>query len=700
MHRKFQMTVNTLFTVALAALLLVVHTTANASTDYGTQSANEQTAVNLIKNSGFESGTTDWSPMSGSKGTISTIARTGTKALNISTGYGFWGQSPAGWSVGRSYKLGVWAKTPNNTCEIGIKGNAFNTRLTGFSTNYAYKEATVTIPSGTTWVQIYISNIGSSGDCYADDLTLTLAGTTATNTPTRAVTNTAVATTPNPTFVPPNATIPPATATRIPSTNTPAPAATAAPITAPSTNLIKNSGFESGTTDWSLVYGGLGSIVTTSRTGTKALNITGGYAIWGQSLAPFQIGMNYKLGAWARNGCEVGIKGDAFDFKVSGFGASYTYKETIATIPSGTTWVQVYVQNMGAECTADDLSLTSGATPYTPTPAPTMVPTIAPNAGRFTVVGTKIYDPQGREFIVHGVNINGPNWVSGREMTQDADLIAGCWEFNTVRVNSALYVGESQWQNYTTNNDTDRLVNAFTSRGVVVMFEAHDRTGRFYEGQELTDLVNWYRNLATRYKNNPYVWFNVMNEPGSGLPATQKDKWFTVHRAVITAIRDEVGADNIIVVDGMNWGQDAGSYVGDYVPREQSALIQWSRELITYNNKVYPNVVFSFHVYDVWNAGGAARMGSYIDQVLANNVPLIAGEYGVKNEPHVTTAAVQALFDAAGPRRIGKIAWAWEGYDENDLSTGQWLGGGYQIDNCANPTNLTWFGQMVWNNRN
>ncbi|HEY9844568.1 MAG TPA: PA14 domain-containing protein, partial [Candidatus Caenarcaniphilales bacterium] len=47
------------------------------------------------------------------------------------------------------------------------------------------------------------------------------------------------------------------------------------------------------------------------------------------------------------------------------------------------------------------------------------------------------------------------------------------------------------------------------------------------------------------------------------------------------------------------------------------------------------------------------------------------------------------------PRKIGRIVWAWWGGDENDLTTSG-NGGGWHINSCTNPTNLTWLGQQVW----
>ena len=127
----------------------------------------------------------------------------------------------------------------------------------------------------------------------------------------------------------------------------------------------------------------------------------------------------------------------------------------------------------------------------------------------FRIDGARILDPTGNEFVIKGVNINGPEWVWPIEMTQYADKIAYDWKFNAVRVNATV-----TQDHFNDNNDIDKIVTAFTSRKVVVIFEAHDWTGSYPSGTALTALQNWHKNQAARYKNNTYVWFNVMNEPG------------------------------------------------------------------------------------------------------------------------------------------------------------------------------------------
>lgn len=317
-----------------------------------------------------------------------------------------------------------------------------------------------------------------------------------------------------------------------------------------------------------------------------------------------------------------------------------------------------------------------------------------PPAGQFSVQGSTILAPDGSPFVAKGVNVNGFNWVWNRRTVDDVGSIVDCWRFNLVRVNSFLFSGEQRWPQFGDNNDLDAIVQAFTSRGVVVVFEAHDRIGQYYSGDALTQLVNWFAGLANRYKGNPYVWFDVMNEPG-GRGGIDAASWLNVHQQVIRAIRDTAGANNVIIVEGATGGQDAGQSGGGLVQDSDSAILQYANQITSFDGRTYPNIAFSIHPYDQWNYGDA-KMADYFDRVLGSGHAMIVGEYGVDTGQD-TTAATQSVFNTAVPRGIGRIVWHWDGSDNNDLTAGTSRGGGWEINDCANPTNLSPLGQWVWN---
>jgi hypothetical protein len=308
------------------------------------------------------------------------------------------------------------------------------------------------------------------------------------------------------------------------------------------------------------------------------------------------------------------------------------------------------------------------------------------------VKDSTILDPNGQPFVVKGTNVNGANWTWPRLTVPDADLITQCWKFNLVRVNSFLFTGQIPYPQYQTNNDLDAIIEAYTSRNIVVVLEAHDRIGSYYAGDDLTALIAWFTDLARRYRDNPYVWFDVANEPG-GRRGIDTEQWVNMHGKVIAAIRDTAQANNVIIVEGAFGGQDAGNMDGN--PVSESAILQESQKILGYNGQNYGNIVFSIHTYDLWNFGDA-KMADFFDRVYAQHLALIVGEYGVSTGQD-TQPAAQSLFNTAPSRGVGRIVWQWDGGDNNDLTVNTSQGGGWEIDNCQNPTNLSWLGQQVWN---
>ncbi len=345
-----------------------------------------------------------------------------------------------------------------------------------------------------------------------------------------------------------------------------------------------------------------------------------------------------------------------------------------------------YETNKSVQVVPTSAPPVANSAPVQQTAAPTVV-----SAGQgFSVRSTKIIGPDGNEFIPKGVNVNGYNWVWPRSTVNDAHLIVDCWNFNLVRVNSFLFMGESKYPQFTTNNDLDAIVKTYTQRGIVVVFEGHDRIGSYYSGDDLTTLVAWFTDLAHKYKDNPYVWFDVMNEPG-GRKSLDSNQWINMHGQVIKAIRDDAGANNLIIVEGAYGGQDVSTPDQNIV---DSSILQFGKNVVHYGGRSFENIVFSIHTYDLWNSGDA-KLETYLNQIAEQGYAMVIGEYGVRTDHDVMPAA-KSIFNVAIPRHVGRIVWQWDGSDDNDLTVNTSKGGGWEINDCTNPTNLSWLGEQVW----
>jgi len=291
----------------------------------------------------------------------------------------------------------------------------------------------------------------------------------------------------------------------------------------------------------------------------------------------------------------------------------------------------------------------------------------------FQIVNNKVYDPSGQEFIIKGTNMF--DW----EGIGNVNSYVNDWGFNTVRVPN--YLLGSYGQAHPSENGyriNHQIVDGFTSQGAVVIFDAHDEIGGYYEDGDFEILKDYWRNMAQEFKDNPNVWFNLHNEPGTS--SAQGTRWVEYHREIIDIIRAE-GAENMIVVDGEGWGQDAYSQT----IAENASSVMAGNE----------NVMFSIHVYEQWNS---ADIGAYFDDLEANNIPFLIGEYGSINNGQDTSVASENAILEAQSREIGRIAWGAKANDFNDFTTGN--GGHAEHFDGNNPEILTELGELIWDDLN
>lgn len=323
---------------------------------------------------------------------------------------------------------------------------------------------------------------------------------------------------------------------------------------------------------------------------------------------------------------------------------------------------------------------------------------VANPTGRFYIVGKDIVGPSGNTFYPVGANLDG--WDFFQRDTDKYAEAAKSWQWNIIRINGAqlphpefnthgLVSGALSQPNF---DKIDRIVQAYTSRRIVVMIEFHDSVwnGSTLDPVKLEKTRSAWVALANKYKNNTFVWFNLLNEPTWSQPETQ---YVSVHKTLRDAIRG-TGAENIIVIDGGVAGQEWPRWgvPGNLIPRFGPELA-----------KDQCNILFSIHVYNAWaEAGGSsphnAEFVSYLQSVQSKGLALVVGETGW-NTSDSDVARLKAgslvAFNNAPGRGVGIIAWHgtpnW-GDTFNLTSTGQF----HAVDNWTTPTNLTDFGKKLW----
>lgn len=294
----------------------------------------------------------------------------------------------------------------------------------------------------------------------------------------------------------------------------------------------------------------------------------------------------------------------------------------------------------------------------------------AKQARHFATRHGRIYDPSGQPFIPVGANIgarktfdwNGyaPMDYQGIADNHSDDVLA--WGWNAVRLN--LLVADNQTWSYIATygygaflDYVDSLVDEYTSKKIVVMLDAHDNPrigdGSLYD-HIMAQMVRFWTDAGIRYKDNPYVWFNLINEPDF-----LDGEWYDVNDTLARAARQN-GAGNIMVVDAPCWGQDiAGS------PSFPTAKFAYDPSMAPALAAVHGNLVLSQHNY------GASQMyttdqklTTYIQTVQAAGLPLLFGEYGYTIDGSTTAGSylrnlegAQAVFNVSVQNFAGSFWW-------------------------------------------
>ena len=192
--------------------------------------------------------------------------------------------------------------------------------------------------------------------------------------------------------------------------------------------------------------------------------------------------------------------------------------------------------------------------------------------GPLRTSGNKILDGNGNPIIFRGVviarmNSNPAIDVSPlSEASFDAMLR---WRVNQVRVS----LGQQYWlsnecqytPSYATNVDT--IVNRITSRGMAVMLSLGRVTRKTCgkaDNARMADQASleFWRQVAERYRSNPLVTFDLFNEPHDitwdvwKWGGTITDKTITYQAAGMQQMYDAVrstGAQNLVYVSGNHW---------------------------------------------------------------------------------------------------------------------------------------------------
>jgi len=154
-----------------------------------------------------------------------------------------------------------------------------------------------------------------------------------------------------------------------------------------------------------------------------------------------------------------------------------------------------------------------------------------------------------------------------------------------------------------------------------------------------TQLQQW----ATQFADQPDVWIEVWNEPYryDRTDSYTDDIWMNDMNSLVSIIRN-IGNQNIILVPCAEQGQD------------ESVLN--NKGVAFLNGK--KNILFDIHAYEKWLLVPATQIGSRLQQLKDNNIPVVFGETAPINAGALMNPS--SFLDSVYNRGISVCAWVWE----------------------------------------
>ncbi|HUR76472.1 MAG TPA: glycoside hydrolase family 5 protein [Acidimicrobiales bacterium] len=290
-----------------------------------------------------------------------------------------------------------------------------------------------------------------------------------------------------------------------------------------------------------------------------------------------------------------------------------------------------------------------------------------PITGKFRVEGTRIVGPDGRTFVPRGVNKGGLEYFKkGYDETFWNYQRIKSWGANVIRIPLSPAFGLKRMCSFDKDymKRVDRIVNWGEQLQMLVILDNHTSTrgltcgaGEWHGPQKAPDVhsLDFAKQLATRYKNRPWVAIDLYNEPHDIPDSIWRnggvvDGWRSVGmQQLLDAVRS-TGNTNLVLATGNLWGNDLRMVVSNPL----------------FNDK---NVVYAAHSYPFW----CNRVVYYNEPYICNGKPIpphldaqiqpaigkrpvILAEFGTQRS---IAAEMQAPIDWAESRKIGWIAWLW-----------------------------------------
>ena len=199
--------------------------------------------------------------------------------------------------------------------------------------------------------------------------------------------------------------------------------------------------------------------------------------------------------------------------------------------------------------------------------------------------------------------------------------------------------------------DSNRKDNRIT---ILCAFGWDGTSATEYTGKRPSQTLWWQNHKiklqqwAAYFKNQKDVWIEVWNEPYryDRADGYTDDIWMNDMNEMVAVIRN-AGNENVIIVPCAEQGQD------------ETVLI--NKGALFLNSK--KNILFDVHAYEKWLLVSNANMGSRLQNLKTNNLPVIFGETAPLNAGVLMNT--KPFLDSIYNLGFSVTAWVWK-YSSND----------------------------------
>lgn len=270
---------------------------------------------------------------------------------------------------------------------------------------------------------------------------------------------------------------------------------------------------------------------------------------------------------------------------------------------------------------------------------------------RLQVRGNQVIDARGKPVLLTGVNIASLEWTDeGQQVDKSVDHAIWEWKANLIR----LPLAQDRWFGKMTNQTdggfayrgiVDKLVDACAVGRAYILVELHWSTCGIWvnEGGKLGQhnmpdkySVDFWNDVARRYKDHPNVIFGVYNEPHdvswqiwrdggtiTDRPAQQNRSWTPVEYEAVgmQKLYDTVrqtGAKNVVSIGGLDWGYDLSGVLQGFAVKGMDIIYEThpypqKKEW----DKCFGEVSKQYPVYiGEWGAGGNTNGMAYGQRIM------------------------------------------------------------------------------------